>query len=102
MDDIQVMRYLARSLEHAASQHDWPKMQEVDAQIAALLASLKGQRPDGEKREALHALQRVHQQVSHYCQQQSVALEEKMASTRRNQEGATAYAQFASMEDLGR
>ena len=95
MDDLQVMRFLARSLEHAASQHDWPKMQEVDAQIAGLLMSLKGQTLTAEKRDALTALKLVHQQVSQFCQQQSDELEQNMARARRNREGASAYAQFA-------
>ncbi|MBF4167763.1 flagellar protein FliT [Enterobacter hormaechei] len=101
MDDIQVMRFLARSLEQAASQHDWPTMQDVDAQIAALLTALKGQTLSTEKREALAALQQVHARVSQFCQTQSDALEKQIARTRRNQEGATAYAHFASAEDLG-
>lgn len=101
MDDIQVMRFLARSLEQSASQHDWPKMQEVDTQIAALLTSLKGQTPNAEKREALVALQQVHARVSQFCQTQSDELEKQLARTRRNQEGATAYAQFSSAEDMG-
>ncbi|CAD5351742.1 TPA: flagellar protein FliT [Enterobacter cancerogenus] len=101
MDDVQVMRYLARSLTHAASQHDWPAMQDVDAQIAALLASLKGQTLSAEKREALADLQQTHANVSRFCQAQSDDLEQKMASARRNREGATAYALFADAEDRG-
>ncbi|EMN5249384.1 MULTISPECIES: flagellar protein FliT [Enterobacteriaceae] len=101
MDDIQVMRFLARSLEHAASQHDWPQMQDVDAQIAALLTSLKGQTLTAEKRDALAALRQVHARVSQYCQTRSDELETQLARTRRNQEGAAAYARFASDEDAG-
>ncbi|MBT9427255.1 flagellar protein FliT [Enterobacter oligotrophicus] len=102
MDDMQVMHYLARSLRHSASQHDWPKMQDVDAQIAALLTSLKGQTLSAEKREALEELRQTHAMVSRFCQEQSDELEQKMARARRNKEGATAYAQFASVEDFGR
>ncbi|MEH0888074.1 hypothetical protein [Enterobacter sp. UNJFSC 003] len=101
MDDIQVMRFLARSLEHAASQHDWPKMQDVDAQIAALLSSLKEQPLNPEKREALAALQQAHLAVSRYCQLQHDDLEKQIARMRRNREGATAYAQFSATEDMG-
>ncbi|ASV53677.1 hypothetical protein D3C76_972320 [compost metagenome] len=101
MDDLQVMRFLARSLEHAASQHDWPKMQDVDAQIAGLLMSLQGQTLAAEKREALMALKLVHQQVSQYCQQQRDELEQNMARARRNREGASAYAQFADVGEAG-
>ena len=101
MDDIQVMRFLARSLEQAASQHDWPKMQEVDAQIAGLLTSLKGQALSADKRDALAALQQTHTRVSQFCQVQSEALEKQIARTRRNQEGATAYALFSGEEDFG-
>lgn len=97
MDDLQVMRFLARSLEQAASQHAWPKMQEVDAQIAGLLISLQGQTLTAEKREALTALRTVHQQVSQYSQQQSDELAQQMARARRNREGASAYAQFADV-----
>lgn len=99
MDDLQVMRYLARSLEHSASQRDWPKMQEIDSQIAALLASLKGQTLSAQKREALGALRQVHQNVIRYCQAQRDELEKQLARTRRNQEGATAYALFAGTEE---
>jgi hypothetical protein len=102
MDDVQVMRFLARSLEQAASQHDWLKMQEVDAQVAALMTTLQGQTLPAEKSDAVAALQRVYQQVSQYCQQQSDALEQKMAQARSQQEGALAYAQFAPQEDMGR
>lgn len=101
MDDLQVMRFLARSLEQAASQHDWPKMQEVDAQIAGLLISLQGQTLTAEKRESLTALRTVHQQVSQYSQQQSDELEQQMARARRNREGASAYAQFADVGERG-
>ncbi|UQC69599.1 hypothetical protein C0560_01895 [Lelliottia sp. AC1] len=101
MDDLQVMRFLARSLEQAASQHDWPKMQEVDAQIAGLLISLQGQTLTAEKREALTALRTVHQQASQYSQQQSDELEQQMARARRNREGASAYAQFADVGERG-
>ncbi|WP_368543875.1 flagellar protein FliT [Enterobacter soli] len=101
MDDIQVMRFLARSLEHSASQHDWPAVQDVDARIAALLTSLKGQTLTAEKRDALEALRQAHARVSEYCQTQSDELEKQIARTRRNQEGATAYAQFAGAEDMG-
>ena len=101
MDDIQVMRFLARSLEQAASQHDWPTMQDVDAQIAALLSSLKGQPTSTEKREALAALRQVHLRVNHFCQAQSDELEKQLARTRRNREGAAAYAQFSSTEERG-
>lgn len=101
MDDSQVMRFLARSLEQAAGQHDWPKMQEVDAQIAGLLISLQGQTLTDEKREALTALRLVHQQVIQYSQQQSDELERQMARARRNREGASAYAQFADVGEQG-
>lgn len=101
MDDLQVMRFLARSLEHAASQHDWPKMQDVDAQIAGLLMSLQGQTLAEEKRDALMALKLVHQQVSQYCQQQRDELEQNMSRARRNREGASAYAQFADLGEAG-
>lgn len=101
MDDLQVMRFLARSLEHAASQHDWPKMQDVDAQIAGLLMSLQGQTLAEEKHDALMALKLVHQQVSQYCQQQRDELEQNMARARRNREGASAYAQFADLGEAG-
>lgn len=95
------MRFLARSLEQAASQHDWPKMQEVDAQIAGLLISLQGQTLTAEKREALTALRTVHKQVSQYSQQQSDELAQQMARARRNREGASAYAQFADVGERG-
>jgi hypothetical protein len=102
MDDVQVMRYLARSLAQSASQHNWPDMQAIDAQIAALLTSVKGQPLNGEKREALEQLRQTHATVSQYCKEQSEKLEAQMATARRNREGATAYAQFADVEDFGR
>jgi len=77
-------------------------MQTVDARIADLLRALQGQPLTDDKRDALGELQRVHQQVSHYCQQRSDELQDKMAHARRNQEGAAAYAQFADAEDAGR
>lgn len=102
MDDIQVMRFLARSLEQAASQHDWPRLQDVDARIAAMLTALKGQTLTAEKRDALAALKQVHARVSQFCQTRSDELEKQLARTRRNQEGATAYARFAGAEEFDR
>ncbi|MEZ6876953.1 hypothetical protein [Enterobacter sp. KBR-315C3_2022] len=102
MDDVQVMRFLARSLAHSASQHDWPTLQDVDAQIAALLTALKGQTLGDAAREALAELQQTHAKVSLFCQAQSEELEQKMAKARRNREGATAYALFTEAEDAGR
>lgn len=102
MDDVQVMRFLARSLAHSASQHDWPKLGEIDAQIAALLTALKGQTLSAETREALAELRQTHVRVHQFCQTQSDELEQKMAQSRRNRSGATAYALFSDAEDAGR
>ncbi|MBW1252899.1 flagellar protein FliT [Pantoea allii] len=99
MDDIDVMRSLADSLEQAAAHQDWSRLQQVDAQIASLLISLKGQSMDTEKREALQQLRAVHQRVNQYCQHKRDELETEMARTRNNQQGAMAYAQFSDAKD---
>lgn len=100
MDDIQVIHYLARALEQAASHHDWTQVQEVDKQIAALL-SVVGTKPlSDEKRHALKTLQQVHHRVNDCCRRQCEELERKMALQRRNQEGASAYAAFMDDEDF--
>ncbi|MCT4700666.1 flagellar protein FliT [Enterobacteriaceae bacterium H20N1] len=100
MDDLQIIQYLGRALSQAASQRDWPQVQEVDKQIAALLSALQGKPLADEKRAALKSLQQIHHQVNKLCQQQSDELERKMALGRRNREGAVAYAAFMDDEDL--
>lgn len=100
MDDIQVIHYLARALQQAASQQDWPQVQEVDTQIAALLTVLHGKSLTEDKRAALAALRDVHHQVNLLCREASAELEQKMALGRRNHEGAVAYAAFMNDEDV--
>lgn len=100
MDDLQVIHYLGRALSQAASQGDWPQVQDVDKQIAALLNALQGKPISDEKRAALQSLLQIHHQVSKLCQQHSDELEQKMALGRRNREGAVAYAAFMNDEDL--
>lgn len=100
MDDIQVIHYLAHALQQAASQHDWPQVQEVDKQIAALLIALSAKALSDEKRAALMMLKNVHQQVNTRCRESRDELEHKIALQRRNLEGAVAYAAFIDEEDL--
>lgn len=98
MDDLTLIPWLARELEQAASQKEWLKVQQVDKQIALFLTSLKGRALSPALQRELAELRKLHQRVYQFCQQESAVLEKKMARTRKNQEGATAYAAFMTME----
>ena len=91
---------LAQKLRQAAGDHNWPAVMVADRNIAALLTSLHGQMLNPGEMEALQELQKLHHQVNEYCQGQSDVLEEKMARSLRNREGAVAYAAFMDSGDL--
>ncbi|MBU4684465.1 hypothetical protein KC222_20940 [Cedecea davisae] len=100
MDDIQVIRFLTRALAVAAQEENWSQVQEVDKQIASLLASLGRNPLTDAKRVALEELRRMHHKVNEKCRLKSEELERKMALQRRNQEGVAAYAVFMDEEDI--
>ena len=98
MDNLALIPWLARELEQAASHKSWPKVQQVDKQIALFLNDLKGQTLSPSLVKDLAELRQIHQRVYRICQQESALLEEKMARARNNREGATAYAAFMTTE----
>lgn len=100
MNTAERIRQLAVSLGQAAGDHDWLKVQSTDRQIAALLGELQGKSLDAASLDALRTLQKAHRQVNDYCRGQSEIISAKMALTRRNREGATAYAAFMEEEDI--
>lgn len=99
MDDLALIPWLARELEQAASQKEWLKVQQVDQHIALFLKDVKGRTLSPSLTRELAELRKLHQRVYQFCQQESALLEEKMALSRKNREGATAYAAFMTMED---
>jgi outer membrane PBP1 activator LpoA protein len=101
MNRVNTLLALGRTLKQAAEDHQWAEVQRVDADIATLLASLKGVTPDVPLYQALQAVRQLHQQVMDAAQAQSDVLAQKMALARRNREGASAYATFMDAEDLG-
>ncbi|HEY2454441.1 MAG TPA: hypothetical protein VGI71_17870 [Scandinavium sp.] len=99
MDELAIIPWLARELENAASGKEWPKLQQVDKQIALLLSDLKGRQLSPSMTGQLAELRTLHRKVYQYCQQESDLLEEKMVLARKNKEGASAYAAFIPTED---
>jgi hypothetical protein len=99
MDDLAPIPWLARELEQAASDKDWQKVQQVDGQIALFLTETKGRPLSDAMKRDLAQLRQIHQRVYRLCQQESSLLEEKMARSLKNREGASAYAAFMSTEE---
>ena len=95
------MRTLMQALRHAAADHNWPAVKNVDLKIAELLTAVQGRPLDAADSQALSELQEIHRQVRDYCQGQSDIIADKMALAMRNREGATAYAAFMDTGDLG-
>ena len=94
------LQTLAQSLRQATADHQWPAVQRIDGDIAALLGEIKGKTLDNAEQQALETLKRIHQQARDYCMGQLEIVEAKMALSVRNREGATAYAAFMDAEDL--
>ena len=94
MSGAQALRALGKALSQAASDRDWAAVQRIDKKLAALLASLRGTTPSPALRQALDDVQQLHGQALRDCRLQSERLAEKMALSRRNREGAAAYALF--------
>lgn len=86
---------LGHALKSAAADRNWPEVMRVDAQLAAMLVSLRGRPLTPAMEQVLNEVQHLHTQVMRYCQTSSDILAEKMALSRRNREGAAAYAIFA-------
>lgn len=100
MNRVNNLLALGRALKQAAAEGDWAEVQRVDASLSELLTSLKGVHPDVLLLQALDGVRDLHQQVMDCAQAQSEVLAQKMTLTRRNREGASAYAQFMDAEDL--
>lgn len=100
MSSAQALRALGSALGQAAADGNWQEVQHIDEKLAALLASLRGSSPAPDLRQALNDVQQQHKQVLACCRTQSELLAEKMALSRRNREGASAYALFTEDGEL--
>lgn len=94
MTAAQALEALGQALKQASADRNWDEVGRVDAQLARLLATLKGTAPDAALCPVLESVRYIHQQALACCKQHSNSLEEKMALSRRNHEGAVAYAAF--------
>ncbi|UGS41812.1 hypothetical protein [Pseudocitrobacter corydidari] len=100
MSYLSSLQTLAQTLRQVTADHQWPAVQRVDGEIAALLGEIQGETLDNNEQQALATLKRIHQQAREYCMGQLEIVEAKMALSVRNREGATAYAAFMDAEDL--
>lgn len=94
MSTVTALLTLGHALKQAASEHDWQEVERTDRKLADALSALQDHPREPELLGALNEVHHLHKQVMHYCQTQSDILAEKMALSRRNREGATAYALF--------
>lgn len=101
MSQVKTLLALGAALKQAAAEGRWAEVQRVDVSLATFLASLSAVTPDAPLREALNAVRSLHQQVMECAQVECDVLAQKMALSRRNREGASAYASFTDAEDLG-
>ncbi|SNY67958.1 hypothetical protein [Enterobacter sp. CC120223-11] len=101
MSQVKTLRALGEALKQAAAEGRWAEVQRVDVRLAKFLASLSAVTPDEPLRQALSAVRDLHQQVRECAQVESDVLAQKMALSRRNREGASAYAGFMDAEDFG-
>lgn len=100
MDDLQLIQFLTQSLVQAAQQQNWPRIQQIDGNIAQMLQSLSHHPLTEKKLRALKQLQAVHQQVYSLCREEHRTLEKKMAVFQQTREGLSAYETF--VQDEGR
>lgn len=101
MSQVKTLLALGEALKQAAAEGRWAEVQRVDVSLAKFLASLSGVTPDASLHQALNTVRVLHQQVWECAQVESDVLAQKMALSRRNREGASAYASFMDAEDLG-
>jgi enoyl-CoA hydratase/carnithine racemase len=101
MNPVNTLQGLGLALKKAASEGDWIEVERVDARLAEFLTQLKGTGQNAALRQTLEAVRQLHQKVLDCAQVESDLLEQKMALTRRNREGASAYASFMDAEELG-
>jgi len=101
MSQAKTLLALGEALKQAAAEGRWTEVERVDVSLAKFLASLSSVTPDAPLRQALTTVSRLHQQVRDCAQVESDVLEQKMALSRRNREGASAYASFMDAEDFG-
>lgn len=101
MSQAKNLLALGDALKQAAAEGRWAEVERVDASLAKFLASLSLVTPDTPLRQALNTVSKLHQQVRDCAQVESDVLEQKMTLSRRNREGASAYASFMDAEDLG-
>lgn len=101
MSHLTSLQTLAQSLRQVTADHNWPAVQRVDGEIAALMTEIRGTTLSSAEQQALDTLRQIHLQARDYCQGQMAIVEAKMSLSVRNREGATAYAAFMDAEDLG-
>ena len=97
---MKTLLELGEALKQAAAEGRWTEVERVDVSLAKFLASLSSVTPDEPLRQALSAVSKLHQQVRECALVESDVLAQKMALSRRNREGASAYASFMDSEDL--
>ncbi|MEW5558688.1 hypothetical protein AB1287_00235 [Enterobacter asburiae] len=100
MSQAKTLLALGEALKQAAAEGRWAEVERVDVSLAKFLASLSSVTPDEPLRQALNTVSKLHQQVRDCAQVESDVLAQKMALSRRNREGASAYASFMDAEDL--
>lgn len=101
MSQAKNLLALGDALKQAAAEGRWAEVERVDVTLAKFLASLSSVTLDATLRQALQTVSKLHQQVRDCAQVESDVLEQKMALSRRNREGASAYASFMDAGDLG-
>ncbi|MGC6096697.1 hypothetical protein [Citrobacter portucalensis] len=100
MSQAKTLLALGEALKQAAVEGRWEEVERVNVSLAEFLAPLSLVTPDASLRQALNTVSKLHQQVRDCAQVESDVLAQKMAFSRRNREGASAYASFMDAEDL--
>jgi len=100
MDKASRINALAQRLQQAGVRRDWQGIRRVDAEIAALAASLAAGLGDAE-RQALERLRAVHRQVAAQCGAEVKTLGQTLARINSQQGRWQAYSQSSHWGDSG-
>jgi len=92
------IQQLAALMTRAVREHRWLKLRALNVEMTLLLQRCNDSGAvDGEFRALEARVHRHYQQMLTLCQQDSAALQAKMARHRENSEGMNAYGQLALM-----